>query len=599
MSCGAMTAGPTRLRRRGVRAVVSLGAGLGLLVAVPHAAQAVILRVTPRVSISTGLDHICALESGRAYCWGQNATGDLTNSGIPVAVGSSGVLAGKTLTQITAGGPACALDSSGAAYCWGYTSFGDLGSGGTTGTSSVPVAVDTSGVLAGKTLIQITAGAQDACALGSTGAAYCWGYGEFGQLGDGSGADSSVPVAVDTSGVLAGKTLTQISDGAEEACALDSSGAAYCWGRNDLGELGDGSTADSSVPVAVDTSGVLAGKILTQITAGAGHTCAVDSSGAAYCWGSNGSGSLGDGSSAAFSSVPVAVDTSGVLAGKTLTQITTGDVGACALDSSGAAYCWGDNRAGELGDGSTASSGVPVAVDTSGVLAGRSLTQIGTDASNTCALDSTGATYCWGLNKPYGMLGAHSSIKLSTVPVLAGPQAPTGVTAVQDGTTATVSWTAPHRLDGGTLTGYTAQAVPGGAACSTAGKRRCTITGLAAGTTYSVTVIAHTTVGDSGASAPTTMVDGSPRFTSTASAAAVTRTAFTFPVTTSGSPAPTITKSGRLPAGVRFTEGKHGTATIAGTPKSGTAGTYPVTLTARNTGGTTTQSFTLTVTVAP
>ena len=97
----------------------------------------------------------------------------------------------------------------------------------------------------------------------------------------------AVPVAVDTSGVLAGKTLTQITAGDNHMCALDSAGAAYCWGHNSDGELGDGSTADSSVPVAVDTSGVLAGKTLTQITAGSDHTCALDSTGAAYCWGDN------------------------------------------------------------------------------------------------------------------------------------------------------------------------------------------------------------------------------------------------------------------------------------------------------------------------
>jgi alpha-tubulin suppressor-like RCC1 family protein len=566
-----------------------------LLVAVPPA----VLAASPGASsISAGLDHACALESGRAYCWGQNASGDLTNPNHPVAVDTSGVLAGKTLTQITANGPACGLDQSGAAYCWGFTDFGELGDGSDAGSSSVPVAVDTSGVLAGKTLSQVTAGLQDACAMDGSGAAYCWGFGLFGQLGNGSTDDSSVPVAVDTGGVLAGKALTEISDGAQEACGLDRSGAAYCWGRNNDGQLGDGSTDDSSVPVAVDTGGVLAGKTLTQISAGAGFTCALDSAGAAYCWGFNFNGQLGDGSTD-DSSVPVAVDTGGVLAGKTLTQITAGNEGVCALARTGTGYCWGDNSGGELGDGSTDDSSVPVAVDTGGVLAGRTLTQITIGGKDACALDSTGAIYCWGNNQVFGALGAHSSKKLSTVPVLVGPEAPTSVGAVLDATTATVSWTGPHRLDDGALTGYTATVEPGGASCSTTGNRRCTITGLTAGTTYSVTVVAHTTVGDSGASAPATVVDGSPHFTSAASATAVSGTAFSFTVTTRGSPAPAITKSGRLPSGIRFTEGKHGTATIAGTPMGPAAGAYAVTLTARNTAGTATQSFTLTVTLAP
>ena len=185
--------------------------------------------------------------------------------------------------------------------------------------------------------------------------------------------------------------------------------------------------------------------------------------------------------------------------------------------------------------------------------------------------------------------------------MLAGPQAPAAVTAVGGDAAAVVSWTAPASLDGGTLTGYTATASPGGATCTTTGATTCTITGLAGGTTYSVTVVAHTTAGDSGASAPATVTPagGGPVFTSAASATAAFGTAFSVTVTTSGTPAPAITKSGRLPTGVRFTEGKNGTATISGTPAGTAAGPYPVTLTARNKNGTATQAFTLTVTRAP
>lgn len=185
-----------------------------------------------------------------------------------MAVNTRGVLAGKTLTQITIGDQfACALDNAGAAYCWGWNEWGPLGDGSTT-ESDVPVAVDTGGVLAGKTLSQISAGNRDVCALDSTGAAYCWGEGSAGKLGDGNTHGTTVPVAVDTHGVLAGKTLTQITVGDGTACALSSAGAAYCWGAGGLGELGDGATANSSVPVAVDTRGVLAGKTLSDRTAG-------------------------------------------------------------------------------------------------------------------------------------------------------------------------------------------------------------------------------------------------------------------------------------------------------------------------------------------
>ena len=131
------------------------------------------------------------------------------------------------------------------------------------------------------------------CAL-RNGQAYCWGTGAYGQLGNGSSGSSELPVAVDTSGALAEKTLAQVSPGGSSSCALDSSGAAYCWGDNGSGELGDGNLTSSATPVAV--GGVLAGRTLTQIGVGEEYACALDSSGAVYCWGDNSDGELGDGS---------------------------------------------------------------------------------------------------------------------------------------------------------------------------------------------------------------------------------------------------------------------------------------------------------------
>src|ERR1035441_6305864 len=514
-----MTAGTTRAGRSALRrrltpaALLLLATGLSALsfslVPAPQAALAASQAASHGAAalITAGSFHSCAIESGKAYCWGDNGSGQLGNgstvgSSVPVAVDTSGVLAGQVLTQITAGGAyTCALDGAGAAYCWGDNRSGQLGDGGTVSNSSVPVAVKSSGVLAGRTLTQITADGYHSCVLDAAGAAYCWGDNGTGQLGNGKASDSSVPVAVDTSGVLAGQALTQITAGWYDTCALDASGAAYCWGYNADGELGDGKAGDSSVPVAVDTSGVLAGRPLTQIAPGWIDACAVDTAGAAYCWGYNADGELGDGK-ASDSSVPVAVDTSGVLAGRALTQVTAGWYSSCALDAAGAAYCWGYNADGELGNGSTVGSTVPVAVDTSGVLAGRTLTQVSAGTYSACAVDAAGAPYCWGANS-WGQLGDNAATQ-SLVPVLAGPQAPASVTAIPGDTTATVSWRVPASLDTGILTGYTATAVPGGITCTAAMATTCTITGLTNGTAYSITVVARTTVGDSGASAAAT-----------------------------------------------------------------------------------------------
>ena len=177
------------------------------------------------------------------------------------------------------------------------------------------MAVTATGVLSGLTLTQITANGSTACVLASTGAAYCWGLGTSGQLGNGLSVNKLVPVSVSTSGALSGVTLTQLDVGQLFTCGLSSAGAAYCWGDNTSGELGNGLLSTSSTPQAVTTTGTpLSGVTLTQVNAGAATACAVGSTGAAYCWGNGTSGQLGNGGSVARTTAQ-AVTTTGTLSG--------------------------------------------------------------------------------------------------------------------------------------------------------------------------------------------------------------------------------------------------------------------------------------------
>jgi alpha-tubulin suppressor-like RCC1 family protein len=473
----------------------------------------------PATAIGAGYPNTCTLQSGKAYCWGDNTDGEAGNGTTttpqlsPVAVATSGVLSGVTLTQVITGVTfGCGLSSAGKAYCWGDNSYGELGNGSGAASSDVPVAVSTSGVLSGVTLTEISTERYSVCALSNVGQVYCWGDDTNGQLGNGtSGTTSNVPVAVTTSGTpMAGVTLVQVSAGWLTSCALGSNAAVYCWGDNSYAELGDDNSASSDVPVAVYTGGVLSGVPIASISAGWVGACALSTAGAAYCWGYNYAGELGDGNATSIGStsdVPVAVTDSGVLSGVTLTQVSDGLAQVCALSTAGAAYCWGDNNAGQLGDNSTTDTTVPVAVTTSGALSGVTLTQVSAGVFYTCTLSGAGTSYCFGLGTD-GELGNNSSSTNSPVAVVVTPQAPLSVTATAGNTTLPVSWTAPAYLNTGTLTGYTATASPGGATCTATSTTSCTLTGLTDGTSYTITVTTTATV--SGTSQPSIAATGTP-----------------------------------------------------------------------------------------
>ncbi|MEI6675233.1 MAG: cadherin-like beta sandwich domain-containing protein, partial [Verrucomicrobiota bacterium] len=194
-----------------------------------------------------------------------------------------------------------------------------------------------------------------------------WGYNSNGQLGNNSTTSSSVPVLVTQSGVLAGKTVVSVAASGSHSLALCSDGTVTAWGSNAYGELGNNSTTDSSVPVAVILGGVLAGKTVVSVAVGASHSIALCSDGTVAAWGSNSNGQLGNNSTTS-SSVPVLVTQSGVLAGKSVVSVTAGWLHSLALCSDGSVAAWGYNLNGQLGNNSTTQSNVPVMVTQSGVL---------------------------------------------------------------------------------------------------------------------------------------------------------------------------------------------------------------------------------------
>lgn len=373
-------------------------------------------------SLSVGYNHSCAiLSTKKLYCWGTNANGELgiefdSYRVTPAAVNTDGVLNGLSIEEVSTSGyyHTCAIASDKNAYCWGRNTNGQLGNSSTT-QSNLPVAVNTTGALSGKTIKSISTGGSTTCAIASDDKVYCWGSNSNGQLGIGSTTQSTVPVAVDTTGVLNGKTMTSVSVGWLFTCALSSENLTYCWGSNSAGQLGDNSTTQRTVPVAVNTSGALSGKLIASISSGDEYTCAISQENRVYCWGLNDNGQLGIGSTTS-SIIPVEANTSGVLSGKSLTMVATGWRHTCAVDSSNLLYCWGGNNLGQLGTDSTTLSNLPLLIDTDGIEVG----SVYANAYDSCALDINGAAYCWGSGST-GQLG-DGSARLSNQPVIADPE---------------------------------------------------------------------------------------------------------------------------------------------------------------------------------
>lgn len=303
-------------------------------------------------------------------------------------------------TQLAAGAfGGAALDVDGAAFAWGENGSGELGTGSEDYSSFVPVPA----AMPDDTFSAITTGGSHTLALTPDGAVYSWGYGGRGALGR-TGGDSRIPGLVS-----AIDEITTISAGSGHSLALDSAGVVYSWGLNYWGQLGDDTTNQwRPLPAAVPLP---AGTVITAISAGNGHSLALDEAGNAWAWGSNESGALGNGSGPANFVPPVKVS---MPIGVTFTAVAAGDSHSLALGSDGKTYSWGANDSGQLGVGSDTSSTVPVPVPVQ-LPPGITFTSITAGYAHSLALGSDGETYAWGLNGS-GQLGDGSTTE-STVPI--------------------------------------------------------------------------------------------------------------------------------------------------------------------------------------
>ncbi len=338
-------------------------------------------------AITAGYRHTCAvLDNGEVKCWGAGANGrlglgDSANRGeLPGEMGGAlpavDLGAGRTATAISAGGShTCALLDNGSVKCWGANSYGQLGLGDTQDrgddAAEMGDALPAVSLGTGRTAVAITASNGHTCARLDNGSVKCWGSGVNGRLGTGA-TDSRGDQPGEMGDALAaldlgtGRTSLAISAGGQHTCALLDNGSVKCWGSGLSGRLGTGATdsrgdqpgemGDSLPAVPLGDS-----RTATSVSAGYGHTCVRLDDATVKCWGLNGGGQLGQGSTAARGDGPNelgnALPPVSLGTGRSATAITTGDQHTCARLDDGTLKCWGDNVSGQLGLGDQADRG--------------------------------------------------------------------------------------------------------------------------------------------------------------------------------------------------------------------------------------------------
>lgn len=329
-----------------------------------------------------------------ASCSVPTGVPDAVGVTVPLLVGGS-----RTYVRVAAGFVhTCALDAEGAAFCWGSNQYSQLGSDDVSATcgglpcSKMPVPVSGSHRFA-----SIAAGWVHNCAIATDTRTYCWGGGGSGDAADrGYLGDGTLRRSATPVRVLADSAFTSVSIGDGHSCALTASGMAYCWGQNGSGQLGDGTRQDRGIPVAVETQ-----LRFRALSAGAYHTCGVTLANGAHCWGDNRWGQLGIGD-VGYHSVSVNADIPvRVAAELQFTSIAAGWEHSCAIATSGVTYCWGRNDdAQQLGD----DSGITHRGTPGPIVGGLQFTALSAGALATCGRTAADDIYCWGANY-YGALG--------------------------------------------------------------------------------------------------------------------------------------------------------------------------------------------------
>ncbi len=356
---------------------------------------------TDWVRVSAGNGHTCAIKTnGSLWCWGSDTdgqlgngatTGDQPNPGRESTNATDWVMVSAGLSHT------CATKTNGSLWCWGAGSSGQIGNGGVSNQSS-PVRESTNAT----DWVTVSAGGSHTCATKTNGSLWCWGMGASGQIGNGSTSNRLTPTRESTSAT----DWVTVSAGSNHTCATKTNSSLWCWGVGSFGALGNGSTSDRTTPIRESTNATNWRQVDTR---SGSHTCATKTDGSLWCWGSNGTGSLGIGANSNNQTSPVREATNAT--DWRYVAISAGH--SCAIKINGSLWCWGSDQDGRLGDGSVTGNQTTLVRESTNAT---DWLQLSAGGIHNCAIKTNRSLWCWGYDNN-GQIGNGANTDLLSSPV--------------------------------------------------------------------------------------------------------------------------------------------------------------------------------------
>ncbi|MDR0293804.1 MAG: hypothetical protein LBH95_06605 [Oscillospiraceae bacterium] len=357
---------------------------------------------TAFISVSAGYMHTMAIDAdGGLWAWGSGYLGDGTLGDYkPTPIK---IMDGTAFASVSAGhNHTMAIDADGGLWAWGINDYRQLGDG-TGGTwndyKATPVKI-----MDGTSFASVSAGYMHTVAIDADGGLWAWGRNEYGQLGDGTTTNRNAPVKIKD-----GTAFASVSAGGSHTMAIDADGGLWAWGINDWGQLGDGTAVDKLTPVKIKD-----GTAFASVSAGSMYTMAIDADGGLWAWGYSYSGQLGDGTYGSYKPTPGKIKD-----GTAFASVSAGEYHTVAIDADGGLWAWGRNYSGQLGDGTTTNKSTPGKIKN-----GTAFASVSAGSNHTVAIDADGGLWAWGNNSSGelgdGTGGTYGDYKTTPVKIMDG-----------------------------------------------------------------------------------------------------------------------------------------------------------------------------------